>query len=359
MNASLSIRHFVMKIIIIALFAGMVISCTAPIRDYLQPEPGSSDTSNVISSTPQRSEAAAVASGRETGPGRVPINPPFLAGPSRWPGNYFIILPKQKLVGSFGYNLFSCINEGCATLSSNPAWEHENRRIRTEAIAGDTVMATAAEPFDNEWVVTFRHGKTQRLIYAMTHKQAIAEVFPADDLLKARKRWLNTFIFSKRGVISVQSTNSESALSSHRVRIQDSLLVTEVTSGMTPLPVKPIWLHVTTPDGVNGFIPVRYSWTNTMNSFDKNVSPWDEDILETNPLQLFAWNENSWDLINNHRVVADMIPAQVRLSWGSPESERKGTGNEANRIQWNYPSHTVVFMDGKVVDIIPAAPESR
>ena len=348
-----------MKLISILSVTGVMMSCTAPIREYLQPEKGSEAESTAIHSSVKQDESAAVSSRPDVGPGRIPINPPFLPGPSRWPGNYFIILPKQKLVGSFGYNLFSCIDKGCDSVPPDPVWEHKTRRIRTDAISGDTVMASAAEPFENEWVVTFRHRKTQKFIYGKTHKQAIAEILPAEDLSNARKRWRDTYIFSKRGVISVESTNSEGALSSHRVRVQDSLMVTDVTCGMTPLPVKPIWLHVTTPDGVNGFIPVRYSWTNTMNSLNKNVSPWDEDILETNPMLLYAWDENSWDLINNHRVVVDMIPDQVRLSWGTPESERSGKGEEEHRTLWKYPSHTVIFIDGKVVDIIPASPENQ
>ena len=348
-----------MKLIIILFVTGVMMSCTAPIREYLQPEPGTETESSAIHSAAKQDDTATVSPRLEVGPGRVPINPPFLPGPSRWPGNYFIILPKQKLVGSFGYNLFSCIGKGCDSIPADPVWEHKTRRIRTEAIAGDTVMVTAAEPSENEWVVTFRHRKTQKLIYGKTHNQAIAEVFPADDLTNARKRWLDTYVFSKRGVISVESTNSEGALSSHRVRVQDSLLVTDVTCGMTPLPVKPLWLHVKTPDGVIGFIPVRYSWTNTMNSGDKDIAPWDEDILETNPLLLYSWDENSWDQINNHRVVVDMIPDQVQLSWGVPESKQAGRGEEEHRTLWKYPSHTVVFMDGKVVDIIPLSQENQ
>ena len=343
-----------MKLIAGVIISAVLMSCTAPIREYLEPVPGSVDSLSVT----QQDPAATVSSQPETGPGRLPINPPFLPGPSRWPGNYFIILPKQKLVGSFGYNLFSCIDNGCDTLSPEPDWEHDTRRIRTGAVGGDTVMVSSAEPSANEWLVTFRHRKTQKVIYGKTRKQAITEVFPADDLTNARKRWLDTYVFSKRGVISVESTNSAGALSSHRVRVQDSLLVTDITCGVTPLPVKPIWLHVKTADGITGFIPVRYSWTNTMNSYNKEIAPWDEDILETNPLLLYTWDENSWELINNHRVVVDMVPDQVRLSWGFPENEQTDSEGEKTRILWKYPSHTVVFMDGKVVDVTAVSQEN-
>jgi hypothetical protein len=329
----------------------LMVFCTAPIREYLQPEPDGEDSTSVAPVDSGSSTKAGSLKVIPPRPGHFVANPAWLPSPSRWPGNYFIILPKQQLVASFGYNLFSCTDTLCDSHEVDPEWEHENHRIRSGAISGDMVMVSASEPQDNEWLVTFRHRQTQKLFYGKTHNQAIAEIVCADDLANAKKRWLDKFVFSKRGVISIPGTNSSAALASHRVRIQDSLLVTDVTAGITPLPVKPLWLHVLTSDSVKGFIPVRYSWTNTMNTFKKDVTPWGEDIFEENPLELFSWSEDTWDLINNHRVVVDMTTDQVRLSWGSPEKETNTTDGEAERLLWNYPSHIVVFRNNRVVAV--------
>lgn len=340
-----------MKQYAVAVMIVLMVFCTAPIRDYLKPEPESEDSTAV-------SLPGAQSPVKTTPPKVIPTrsshfveNPAYLPSPSRWPGNYFIILPKQQLVGSFGYNLFSCVGALCDSHKTDPKWELENHRIRSEAIGGDTVMVAAAEPEDNEWVLTFRHRQTQKHFYGKTHNQAIAEVVRADDLTNARKRWLEKVVFSKRGVISIPGTNSAAALASHRVRIQDSLLVTDVTCGITPLPVKPLWLHVMTLDSIRGFIPIRYSWTNTMHTFKKDVTPWGEDIFEQNPLERYSWSEDTWELVNNHRVVVEMTTDQVRLSWGSPEKENSNADGETERLSWRYPSHTVIFRNNKVIGV--------
>jgi hypothetical protein len=213
------------------------------------------------------------------------------------------------------------------------------------------VVVLAVERDLDEWIVSFTHPRSNRKIFARTHKHAIAEIACTNDLLSAKQRWKHTVIFSKRGVITTPGNNSNTSYSSLRVSLLDSLIVTDVTWGMTPLPVKPILLMVTSQaTGKTGFIPVRCSWTNTLADEIKEQSPWNEDIYEQDPRSIYNWEDYTWEVINNHRVILEMTQEQVRLSWGEPEKSEKnenGTGTE----HYVYPSHELLFENGILTSI--------
>ncbi len=260
--------------------------------------------------------------------------------PSQWPEKRFIILPKQSLLRQFGYELYSCTGNACDTHRVIPEWEHDNHRIRCEIISGDTLLAKAVEPDSSEWLVTFAHKRSGRNIYGKTHDGAIKDLVAAEDLEGARRRWRGRVVFSRRGVITTIDTVSAS-FASLRVSLQDSLKVIDVRPGMTPLPVKPIWIMVVTSNGKRGFLPVNYSWTNVPTRRIAGKTPWEDDIFEQNPLTLYDWDETTWELLNNHRVVLEMTTDQVSLSWGRPVSVIRST--DPDMETWIYPSHELSF----------------
>jgi hypothetical protein len=103
--------------------------------------------------------------------------------------------------------------------------------------------------------------------------------------------------------------------------------------------------------GKTGFIPVRYSWTNTMQRQVRPALPWEEDIFETDPARRYQWDEAIWEVVNNHRVVLDMTEEQVRVSWGDPVSSGKVIVGETEQAVWTYPSQRLSFSAGRLVSI--------
>lgn len=277
--------------------------------------------------------------------------PPKTVPVTQWVDRYFFVLHKQKLVRGFGYEIYSCKKKACDKVKPDTSWEYANHRIKCDKLSGSLLRVTTVEPDSYEWTITLLDEVSGREFFCRTHKQALSELAFADDLSAAKRRWLNTTVFSKRGIISVIA-DSANTLRSERVLIQDSLQVTDVRWGMTPLPVKPIWLMVTTPHGAQGFIPIRISSTNTMASpSDDAPTPWDEDIFEQDPTKTLSWNSATWELVNNHRVVVTMTPEQVRLSWGAPRGVSHVTQDGAVYTVWMYASQELIFNDVELIEI--------
>ena len=288
-----------------------------------------------------------------------PSDTPVYLSPAEWEGENFFVLPKQNLLRSSGYQLYSCKNGECDTATVDPAWELDNHRIRCEKIAGDPLYVENVEPDGDEWTITFFHEKSNRFIYGHTHKHAIAEIAFIDDRINAYDRWINKIIYSKKGVLATIGTNSPNSISSIRINIQDTLFVKDVKWGMTPLPVKPLWLMVKTTSGQKGFIPVRFSWTNTMKDMITGGAPWQEDIFEKNPASQYDWDDYTWEIINNHRVITEMTIDQVLLSWGKPLSRQSGNDNDDGIEILIYPSHELQFSQKKLVTITPRQPAAK
>jgi hypothetical protein len=327
-----------MKSVFIMIEIIVLFSCTAPVRHYISP-PEDKDTSATTSQiVPEKNVPTSIAQ---------KSLPPLFLPIAEWIGKKFYILPKQELIRATGYNLYSCKPGACDSSVYPSDWELKNHRIRCENISGETLTVTAVEPVNNEWIISFVHSRTGRQIYGHTNQHALQEIVLSDDLSHARERWLSTAVFSKRGVISTLGTNSTRSISSLRVNIFDSLIVNDVQWGMTPLPVKPIWLIVSSSSGKSGFIPVRFSWTNTLADRITNQLPWEEDIFEYDPRSIYNWEEYIWEVINNHRVILEMTLDQVSLSWGAPDSIKKNAG-ETESERWIYPSHECLFTKGKL-----------
>lgn len=277
--------------------------------------------------------------------------PPETVPVTQWVDKYFFVLNKQKLVRGFGYEIYSCKKNACLKAKPDTSWEYPNHRIKCDKLSESLLRVTAVEPDSYEWTITLLDTASGREFFCRTHKQAMSELAFADDLAAAKKRWLHTTVFSKRGIISVIA-DSANSLRSERVQVQDSLQVTGVRWGMTPLPVKPIWLMVTTPHGIQGFLPIRISNTNTMAAPPDNApTPWDEDFFEQDPTKIFSWDSATWELVNNHRVIITMTPEQVRLSWGAPRGVSHVTQDGVVYTVWMYASQELVFNDLELVEI--------
>ncbi|MBN1758329.1 MAG: hypothetical protein JW863_08430 [Chitinispirillaceae bacterium] len=335
-----------MKIFLLLLVITTIILCTAPVRN----------SSTILVPDSVENHHITLSTGSSDSASR-PVQPPNdaipqLLSPPEWIGKKFIILPKQKLLCAQGYSLTTCRDKNeCDTMPVNPDWENSGHRILCSKIGGDSVYVDKVEPDSNEWLITFAHIPSEKRLFARTYKQAINEIAFSDDLTAARARWLNRIVFSKKGVISQLGTSATATISSKRIRIQDSLLVVNVRWGMTPLPVKPLWLMVKMNDNTEGFIPLRISWTNTMIDRRSDRQPWDEDIYETNPADLYKWDENMWEVVNNHRVILEMTTDQVTASWGYPLSIVPQPDDSTNGEIWTYPSHELRFQYNKLIAI--------
>lgn len=342
-----------MRLSLSILLSLIFLRCAGPVKTSdLSPAPDSKELQQ-----PVKSETPPTASGTQQQTVIDDYSQPV--PPPQWIGKKVKVLPKQKLVCAQGYTLSTCRNNRCDTTPLDPSWEHANHRVRCDKISGDSLFVEAVEPDKDEWLITFAHIPTEKRLYARTHKKAISEIAYSDDLEAARRRWMSTCVFSKKGVISVNESASGTAIKSMRINIQDSLLVVDVRWGMTPLPVKPIWLIVKTHDGKQGFIPVRYSWTNTMTDQQTDRLPWEDDIFETNPAFLYDWDENMWELINNHRVIIGMTPDQVSTSWGYPVSVEKTPSSPSQDEIWTYPSQELHFFDNKLTSITERTPSMK
>ena len=340
--------------IVFSYFFLLFFHCTPPESRQTQfPDEGKLTPKNNHSIAPAVRAVKTVSPSDDTVEPRPPLSPP------QWIGKKFFILPKHEIVCARGYSITTCKKNECDTLQADPQWETSKHHVRCEKIRGESLYVETVEPDNGEWWVTFFLIPSEKRLYARTRKQAINEIAFSDDLPAAKKRWMGAYVFSKRGTVSIKGSSPGAAITSKRISIQDSLLVTDVRWGITPLPVKPLWLMVKLEDGDSGFIPVRYSWTNTMADQIADRQPWDEDIYETSPSVLFNWDENMWETVNNHRVVLEMTADQVLASWGYPLKTAPLPEDRTNGAIWTYPSHKLQFRYGKLISLSERQPPSE
>jgi hypothetical protein len=259
----------------------------------------------------------------------------------QWPGKKFVFLPKQKIVKAFGYGLYLTPELDRSKSPVNPARETKEHRIRCDAFDQGSLTVREVKPSGSEYLVHFIHEPTKVSLFAKTHRGAIEGLALAEDVEKAKKRWLGKTVYSMRRFINMYDSVTGN-VSTQKVKTGDPLRVVEIRWGTTPLPSQPLWLVVETAPahdagaGTRGFIPVSISWANIM--FDKITSgrPWDEDILEQDPKKLYAWDKVYWDAIDNHSIVPGMTKPQVRMSWGPAKTVRKDMTKAGNRELWSY-----------------------
>lgn len=268
----------------------------------------------------------------------------------QWIGKDFIILAKQEMFKTFGYELFLSKEMENDTKPIDTTLELKKHRLRWDRCSGHTLTCKSVENVQGEWIVEFVDLILHKEIWAKTYKKAIKDIAIKSDLEEAKKRWLGKAVFSKRGTIS--TNDGKNGYGSMKVRIQDSLHIVDICWGVTPLPVKPLWLIIETKENLKGFIPIRISWTNLLSDQLQEDAPWDEDIFENDPSIQFKWDATIWEIINNHRVVNEMNPEQVLTSWGKPLKRFKKELNGTMVECWKYQSQTLYFGDTGIVAVM-------
>lgn len=325
-----------MQIRLPALFLiATLLFCSTPMREYLNPDPLKINDSTL---TKPSSPAAGIDTVSTSSP---TSNILFVKD---WVGKEFIILEKQNMFKHFGYEL--TLSETMPDTALETGAQH---RLRCDKFCGRTLTVLSVQPQDSEWIVQFTDSLGIKII-GKTHKEAINEAALKSDLESAKKRWLGRAVYSKKGVISTL-LEDKTGFGSLKVRIQDPLKVYDVIWGITPLPVNPIWLMVKTSEGKQGFLAVRYSWSNTMSDVITSKNPWDEDLFEKNPESIYSWTLDMWDTVNKHLIVTGMTRDQVLLSWGEPVSIIKNPNSGSIKEFWNYPLHQLLFDDNGLVSV--------
>lgn len=267
----------------------------------------------------------------------------------RWIGMSFLVLEKQKMFCKNGYELYYADMENSQLINSSDLINPQ-LRVSCDELRGHSLIVQKVLPDSGEWIVLFLDKATNKGIAGKTYKQCIKEIVAENDIDRAKKYWQNKFVFSRKGVISTYSEETN-CFGSQKVKIDDSLLVIDVVAGLSPLPVNPIWLMVKTHQGLQGVIPVRSSWTNVMTDMVKDAKPWDAEVLENDPAKMYSWDEDMWQTINNHRVVLEMSMEQVLLSWGEPLQKESKAYNGKSVQCWRYAAQMLYFDDNKLIEI--------
>lgn len=317
--------------IMILLFLMVMVLCTVPKKQVV---PDMSSTNTVTDSVTTDSIRESYTVTYDSLPKTIQI--------PDWVKKEFIVLPKQQMFKAHGYEIYLSKDMDKATAFQDSALELKNHRLKTEAIATHLITCVSVEQTGTEWMIECFDSQLNRSLYMVSHKGAFKDLLYKDDLVHASARWTGKKIFSRRGLISAVDKNG--SFLSIKVDIRDSLIVQSVTTGVTPLPVKPLWINVISKKGT-GFIPIRVSWTNCMNEIISDSLPWADDIFETDPSH-FGWSDTMWELINNHRVVNEMTREQVLVSWGFPIAKFKSQGK--NDECWTYQVQKVCFTNGLV-----------
>lgn len=330
--------------IVVVLF---FVSCTAPVRNYLKSADENKTT--LLMSVDTAGNEKNMNQNQSFKVDTV-LSKPSSYSIDLWAGKNFVVLAKQEMFKNFGYELFLSKEMENNTAPVDTSLELKKHRLRWDKCSGHTLTCRSAEYVQGEWIIGFFDSTLKKEIWAKTYKKAIKELAMKNDLEVAQNRWLGKAVFSKRGVIS--TNDSKNGYGSMKVRIQDSLRVVDICWGVTPLPVKPLWLIVETREKLKGFIPIRISWTNLMCDLLQEDAPWDEDIFENDPSVLFKWDTTIWEMVNNHRVVNEMNQEQVLTSWGKPLKRFKKELNGTMFECWKYQSQTLYFGDKGIAAVM-------
>jgi hypothetical protein len=204
----------------------------------------------------------------------------------------------------------------------------------------------SVDPCGKEWLLVFHDEQTKDTLYARTRNGIYHEIARESDLAGAVRRWKGKVVFSAHGFINTIEKGKTGTI---KVRLQDPLQVQDVCFGVTPFPVKPLRLMVLTTFGKKGFIPVYYSKTNVNEDLILGQNPWEEDIFETNPQKMFLANDETWRVINDHRIYTGMTDDQVRLSWGLPQSRTTATYKGKTCECWAYAGQSLYFHENKLI----------
>jgi hypothetical protein len=208
-----------------------------------------------------------------------------------------------------------------------------------------TIRALQIDSSGNEFLVTFISDISEKIpdtVYGMTRKCCIEGLAWTEERENARKRWLGKTIYSRKRHINTYNSAS-GILDNAPVSISEKLTVIDITWGLTPLPPQPLWVWVRTPNGDTGFIPTRFSWTNTIDEIRTDTVPWNDNILEKNPKDVYTWDEEIWEYIDRHKIITSMTTPQVLLSWGEPLTRTTISRNDSDYVRLEYDGQYLHF----------------
>jgi len=249
-----------------------------------------------------------------------------------------MVLDKPKLFRKFGYELYLTKDLSTSVKHIDTSFEVDKHHLRYDKCCGTLLTVVAVEKVADEWLVSFSQNRTNLSMFGKTHKGAIEGIACIDDLDKAAAQWTGRVVYSRRRFIDTYDS-VVGTFGTVKVNIQDRLTVTGVRWGTTPLPPKPVWLCVSTNEKETGIVPICQTWTNVMlDKVNADGNPWDEDLFEKNPMEIYSWDSSIWKAINSHTIVSGMSKEQVRVSWGQPQRVTTDAAKQLCDEQWLYGS---------------------
>jgi hypothetical protein len=278
------------------------------------------------------------------------VDSSYLLPVEKWQNRKFFALRKPPIFRKFGYEVYLTKKLSANTAALDTATEAEKHHARYSLLEGTTLTVTGVEKAGSEYLVTFSEEKGGRALFARTHNGAIEGLARADDLDSAARRWAGKTVYSRRRFIDTYDSVT-GAYGRIKVKIQDNLKVTGVSWGLAPLPPKPLWINVETAAHEKGFIPVCLSWANVMTDKIKPGLPWAEELFETNPKELYAWDSLTWVAINGHTIVSGMNKEQVLVSWGQPHKVTLDTTQHRCPEQWLFGTQYLCFDHDTVISV--------
>ncbi|MBD3419674.1 MAG: hypothetical protein GF398_06110 [Chitinivibrionales bacterium] len=270
-----------------------------------------------------------------------------------WTGEQFVLLGKPRMFQKHGYLLYDSPALSEATHQADPQIAHPNHRLKYDRFEWHIVaVKSVTAQQDGEFLVAFFDDSLGREIYAKSRKHVIEGIARLSDLDGAGQRWADATIYCRlRHITTFDETASR--YGTIPVSITEPLQVTEVRWGLSPLPPKPIWLVVVRQNGDTGFIPVNYSWTNILYEMRTEGLPWEKDIFEEDPRELFAWDDLYWQAIDEKKLLTHMTTQQVQMSWGKPTKATVEETETGTITTYKYLGNKLVFKNDTLVETYP------
>ena len=276
-----------------------------------------------------------------------PVGAPL--SPDRWTGQSFVLLTKNSLLSSYGYELYPTAKCGAETVVADLGlFTKEHRLLST--FAGHSVVAKSAVKLaTGEYALSFELDTLGLMLYSKTRQGIVEGLLLKADLDAARNRFVGKTIWAKKRTVTTADM-STGRFDETAVNLRTPLTVIEAVPGSTPLPTGAIWLKVK-GGPANGFIPVNCSWTMVPKASRKNAAPWSEDVLDIDPTAQFKWDPYVWETIDAHNVFAGMTEEQVRMSWGPPKkiTAKVVKGSTKKQTLWQYDGSVLTFESGVLV----------
>lgn len=263
----------------------------------------------------------------------APEQNPVTLPVDEWTGKLFVVLPLEAGKKAEGYAFtFQAQRPELLTAEGNIRADWlEGKRL--EVVSIRRLAMFQQEPPIYDYEVVFRETSGGALLNAAALGGQVTQVVLADDLADAQKHFAGTTIYSKRLAIPAYQETPGTI----QVKINEPLTVDNVIAGINA--AEPIWLVVSTADKRKGYIAIAYSLTNVQPGVWPWPKPWTAVLFEENPQTIYSWDDETWTNINAGVAKQGMIPDQVRLAWGEPQSVLKTDGEET----WYYPDKVIKF----------------